>query len=333
MKKSNYPEEYKQKLLSKKDKGDNVYVFNELSLEITRKCPLSCQHCLKGKAQNVSMSKKVMDDFFRHTMGIRYFSLSSGETTFAVEQIKMLNQSLREFKPTIENAFIYTNGIGITDEYVQELLKLKEYVIEICNSLHDGNAGFSNEVGFMGKEISKKKLPLKIYVSNDIYHKQARQALFEKNPVYTKDNLVEGIEKLTQNFPVTFFESGVIYNKGNAQQLQGVKKYNPPTFAPLIWSTNVLGVNVVHTFPHLGVYYDGSIGELTCSYEEQDKFAVKPSDKLMLDRLLQLPQAKFVEGSRKDFIRAVTKQQTSLYYHRLNPFNYTKKCTSNEIEK
>ena len=41
------------------------YVFHCLTFEVTRRCNLVCKHCMRGKAQNIDLSKEMVDDFFQ----------------------------------------------------------------------------------------------------------------------------------------------------------------------------------------------------------------------------------------------------------------------------
>lgn len=321
--------EYKRRLESKMDADRNVYVFNELSLEITRRCPLDCAHCLKGDQQTRGMSRAVMENFFQHTMGIRHLGLASGETAFAINKIKMLNEVLREYRPTIESVFVYTNGVKITDEYIRELNGLRDYVIESSNAMHDGKADLDLRAGFASGNIIESKCPLVVILSNDTFHKEARARYFEKNNidlVAGQQAFELGVVKLSKNFPVVISEKDALFHIGRARELSGVRKYKVPAEHIAIWKTSVSGVNVVHTYSPLGVYYDGAIGSLMKSYAEQDRSGVEyTADKTMYQRLLEVEGAFPLVGNRSDFIGAVTKEQKRQLSGRFNPLNYTKK--------
>lgn len=323
--------EYIEKIQSKAYKSNKVYVYNEVALEITRRCPLSCDHCLKGEQQQKGMSREVMEAFFEHTMGIRTLSLASGETAFAVNKIKILNEVLRKYKPTVEHIHIYTNGIKITDEYIKQLKLLQQYVVEY--GAHHNENKFDMRSGVLRGTAGSERFPLVITLSNDNYHKKARKVYFEKqftentkNPE-NQEKFIAGIEKLIQNFPVSISEGNLMFNIGKARQLDGIKKYNMPIENIAVWQASRFGVEIVHTYPHMGVYYDGSLGEVRCSYDEQDANGVKlDSSKTMYERLLMVPNTIEISGDVKKFKKWIIKQQLTEQYNLANPFNYTKKA-------
>ena len=334
MKDLEHEKQYVEKIQSKTDKTNKVYVFNEVGLEITRRCPLSCDHCLKGEQQQKGMSKEVMEDFFKNVMGIRTLSLASGETTFAVNKIKMLNECLRKYNPTIEKVFIYTNGIKVIDEYINQLKLLQQYVVQ--SGPHPEKNNYDMSHGYLKNTYNSGNAPLVLAISNDRYHKKARkeyfakQALESKNPE-TYEKFVEGIEKLAQNFPVGFLDDNIVFNIGKGKQLEGVKKYNMPSKKFGVWQTSRYGVQIVHTFPYMGVYYDGSLGNLQLSYNEQDNYGIKvDSNKTMYERLLLVPNAEEVKGNNKSFRRWVIKQELKSEFDKLNPLNYTTKAETQE---
>ena len=333
MKNLSHEEQYIKKIQSKADETNRVYVFNELALEITRRCPLNCEHCMKGDSQEREMSRQVMEDFFEHVMGIRCLSLASGETTLAVYKIKMLNECLRKYKPTVEKVFIYTNGTNITDEYINELKLLQQYVVQSAS--HHGENKFDMRHGLLKSAWNSGNSPLVVAVSNDKYHKKARELYFEKqsnqNVRESQEKFVAGIEKLIENFPVGFVDDGVIFNLGKAKQLSGVIKYKLPAEKIGVWCVPKFGVEVVHTYPHMGVCYDGSLGEVRLSYDDQDLLSVKPDkDKTMYQRLLEVPNVVEVQGNDKNFRRWIASQELKSEMHKLNPLNYTKKAEEQE---
>ncbi len=56
----------------------SIYVYN-LVLEITRKCNAKCIHCLRGNAQNLTMSQEVIDAVFSKIDRVSSLTLTGGE--------------------------------------------------------------------------------------------------------------------------------------------------------------------------------------------------------------------------------------------------------------
>lgn len=39
----------------------NDVIFDEIAIELTRRCNLKCAHCFKGEAQDVDMPNEIID--------------------------------------------------------------------------------------------------------------------------------------------------------------------------------------------------------------------------------------------------------------------------------
>lgn len=325
-----HQEEYIKKLKSKQDENGIVYVFLELGLEITRECQLSCKHCLKGDAQPKFMNIQTMDNIFSHTMGVRTLSLLSGETSLATKQIKMLNESLVLNNVTVECVNIYTNAVDISDEYIRQLKILRDYVIK--SGSHHGQNKFNTENGVM-KSFLTKNFPLKIIVSNDKFHKEARKDYYEKTNKLNETDFNLNIEKLAKEFPVKIHDSSIIFNIGKAQTQKGIK-YKPKQEKLALWEApedKTFGVKVLHVVPHIGVSYDGGLCDMMQTYVDQDKTKIMDLDKTLLERLMKLPNMGVFTGDKKQFVRWLENQNLLLEYHKFNPLNYTTK--SKEAQK
>ena len=86
------------------------YSLKSLFLEITRKCNLKCEHCLCGEAQNLTISKKVIDRMFEQIENATNITLTGGEPLLAVDMIEYFFRKLKQsqWKPLYID--IVTNG-------------------------------------------------------------------------------------------------------------------------------------------------------------------------------------------------------------------------------
>lgn len=50
-----------------------IYV-NYLAIEVTRRCNMKCNHCLRGDAQNLDISTAVLSGIAKHTTLLPSFS-------------------------------------------------------------------------------------------------------------------------------------------------------------------------------------------------------------------------------------------------------------------
>ena len=86
-----------------------MYIDN-LVLELTRQCNLKCQHCLRGGAQRLKMSREVMYNTLSHVSHIGCLTLTGGEPSLATDVMEELISFLKWHKVTLSYFYIVTNG-------------------------------------------------------------------------------------------------------------------------------------------------------------------------------------------------------------------------------
>ena len=47
--------------------------FNNLALEVTRRCNLRCKHCMRGEPQDLDMSDEVLDKVINQFSSLYHF--------------------------------------------------------------------------------------------------------------------------------------------------------------------------------------------------------------------------------------------------------------------
>lgn len=122
--------------------------INDLALEITRKCNLKCEHCLRGNAQNKTMTEDIMHNLFQHVDHIGMLTIAGGEPSLAIDTLKKLHQHLVWYDVTVDNIFLVTNGKRVSKQLLEIYARLYNY----CSD----------------KDISG------FAISNDYYHQTAR---------------------------------------------------------------------------------------------------------------------------------------------------------------
>ena len=123
-------------------------IIKNLMLEVTRKCNLQCEHCLRGDAQDKSMTSDVMVSLFQHISHIEMLTIGGGEPSLAIDVINNIHQCLVQANVTIGDVFLVTNGKDLS----YPLLK-----------------AFNNLYGLVeNHELSG------FAISNDTFHKQER---------------------------------------------------------------------------------------------------------------------------------------------------------------
>ncbi|RHK32163.1 radical SAM protein [Anaerobutyricum hallii] len=102
-----------------------------LSVELTRKCQINCKHCFKGKCQNITISKEVIEKFLKQTEAIGFLHFTGGEPTLALEEMDYFLDLLYEYRIPLFHLQIITNGYEKSEKFVQ-IVKDYSEMIKLC---------------------------------------------------------------------------------------------------------------------------------------------------------------------------------------------------------
>lgn len=132
----------------------NNIVYKDLFIEVTRRCNMSCKHCLRGNAQNLDIKLESIDLFLSKLKNkcFKRILFTGGEPSLNVEAIRFTLEKVKQYNIQIWMFEIITNGYNLSDEFVT-----------VCNEWldHCVNTGI-------------------VLLSTDSYHKSPSQADMEK---------------------------------------------------------------------------------------------------------------------------------------------------------
>ena len=118
----------------------------DIMLEVTRKCNLRCEHCVRGPAQNKSISDKVLNEIGKLDIGT--LTLTGGEPTLVKDLI-----------PRLKRHGIYPNDIWVcTNGAVYEEAWAKEYFAYMEQLPYRDISGFAVSTDPYHPDISKRNL-------------------------------------------------------------------------------------------------------------------------------------------------------------------------------
>lgn len=119
-----------------------MYLDNVV-IEITRRCNMVCEHCLRGDAQRKDITDKILDRFFYNIQGsfIGTLTVTGGEPSLAPSRIKAIVRAARMANVEISAFYMVTNGKKVTTEFLQALLGLQQY----CTSPSECYLNYSND--------------------------------------------------------------------------------------------------------------------------------------------------------------------------------------------
>ena len=113
-----------------------MYIDN-LVIEVTRRCNLFCDHCLRGQSENIDFNPDYLVSLIENLEidSINSITLSGGEPTLRIGIIKQIREILSNYKIDLNSFYLATNGINNNNpEFITEMLQW--YLIsgerEIC---------------------------------------------------------------------------------------------------------------------------------------------------------------------------------------------------------
>lgn len=99
----------------------------EVMIEVTRRCNMTCEHCLRGKAQNVDQKKSHIDKLFSQLSYVSEISFTGGEPSLVPEIIEYALESAKRHGVGVGGFFVATNGKKVTAEFAVACLKWYAY--------------------------------------------------------------------------------------------------------------------------------------------------------------------------------------------------------------
>ena len=155
-------------------------VFNQLTIEVTRKCNMACGHCLRGDAENVDLTSMDIDSVLDQTEAIGRLIITGGEPTLNMGAIQHIANGIAWRGIPVMRAQIVTNGLL----YEERLVTLAKRFAEIIRltQIH----GYGN--------MARETWRVSIGVSLDRYHEAPETC--KKNYVRYKNTMRDFAEVL-----------------------------------------------------------------------------------------------------------------------------------------
>ena len=127
-----------------------MYNYDGLMIEVTRMCNKSCDFCMRGEAQNLSISREIIDSFFDDICDVKKIFLTGGEPLLELSTIEYIVESIIKHNFNLLNFQIVSNGTILDKRALDILDKLYQ------NSKTSVNLLISNHPMFYDVEQSKR---------------------------------------------------------------------------------------------------------------------------------------------------------------------------------
>lgn len=98
--------------------------FKNLMLEVTRRCNMQCNHCMRGDARDTDMDTNIIRRLFEGTREIKHLTLTGGEPSLSPEVIDYIAYYIRQTSCHVGSFFCATNAKEYSEDFVNALNKL-----------------------------------------------------------------------------------------------------------------------------------------------------------------------------------------------------------------
>lgn len=137
------------------------YKYSGIILEITRRCNLKCEHCIRGEQQNLDLTDVVINRLFDNLEECKLLNLTGGEPLLAIDIIEYLVDEIIRRNIKIETINLVTNGT-IKDRRIVDILA------RFCDSAEERKAMLRISTDSFHKQDESKK-------AYDFYMEAAKQ--------------------------------------------------------------------------------------------------------------------------------------------------------------
>lgn len=103
-----------------------MYVSNVI-IEVTRRCNMACDHCLRGCAQNMDIEESTLEAFFSKVDSIGVLTITGGEPSLVPEKINAVVRIAKAHNVDIGSFYMVTNGKETSLEFIQAVIALYAY--------------------------------------------------------------------------------------------------------------------------------------------------------------------------------------------------------------
>lgn len=255
----------------------------QLILEVTRMCNMSCKHCLRGCSQNVYMTKEMVDTIFKDVDSIGSIVFTGGEPFLNLDIIAYTLEVIKRNNIYVGEFFIVTNGKLYEQKQIEVCNAWMEYIIS--NNFNLTSSVPRNQMKFISQEDLFNYSG--IAVSLDEYHEEIPMENYIKYRMLSYYNTTK--EHYNENFK--------LLNEGNAS-INHIGTENKPIlevsiYANAIQTENSVCLEDIEVEGYLYISANGNIvGDCDLSYEHIDQLSIGNINE---NSLLKIVTDKYIE--------------------------------------
>ena len=174
-----------------------------LALEITRRCNMSCAHCLRGGAQRKDIDFNIISSLLSRVKEIQSLVFTGGEPTLNVSAMRYTLDYCKSHGIKVSQVWLATNGKRVTDEFLDVCRQWHIYTLEtefasndntpcppekanaIIKQFTDSDDGYCEYGCFVALSLDNyhEAIPVKnVYKLLTLPHLTLDKAVLNKNP-------------------------------------------------------------------------------------------------------------------------------------------------------
>jgi len=115
--------------------------IDSLVIEITRRCNMHCEHCLRGDQQDTDMQLVYLHSLFQKIKYVNCLTITGGEPSLNISGIRCILSVAKLYNVRIGNFFVATNAKEITHDFIRVMIDLYLY----CEENEISQVAWSND--------------------------------------------------------------------------------------------------------------------------------------------------------------------------------------------
>lgn len=150
--------------------------IDNLIIEITRRCNMECEHCLRGDAECTDIDEKFIDKILEDIEHIRTLTFTGGEISLHPMPILYTLQKCKELNITVDSIYCVTNAMLYNQDLMNYLILWQEYILQENNNYHsdcingDWLEDYERDIKPMFDFTPYDMRPVTLAISFDEYH-------------------------------------------------------------------------------------------------------------------------------------------------------------------
>ncbi len=177
--------------------------FENLAVEVTRRCNMKCAHCMRGEAQNIDLDLEKFDKFLENVSHIDTITFTGGEPTLNLPAIRHILEVCKERKISVYNFYLVTNGKKIENDFLILMIEWYAYCYD-CG----GDPEYTG-----------------LALSQDEYHESVNYNSIQK---------LKAFEFFDMNDKKNNWDKSYLINLGRARSIGSHVKRNPDYYHPTV---------------------------------------------------------------------------------------------------